>query len=81
MCCACIVVSLPSLKLLLKYRHMKSNPEYDFSGSITRPTDPKSAEHIEQISWPACLEAGEDISQVVVTQESRHAPSMIEGHD
>jgi uncharacterized beta-barrel protein YwiB (DUF1934 family) len=43
MCCACIVVSLPSLKRLLKYRHMKSG--HYFSKSSTGPTDLKYAKH------------------------------------
>jgi hypothetical protein len=78
MCCALIVVSLPSLKLLLKYRHM--NSEYDFSGSLTRDTDMKSAEHTVQMPFPSFVELGEDRSQVSVKLESQWGPGVINGY-
>lgn len=76
MCCACIVVSLPSLKLLLKYRHMRSNPEYDFSGSITGANVAKSAEPTRQVSYAAFRESGDDISQNFVRLESLQGSSI-----
>lgn len=79
MCCACIVVSLPSLKLLLKYRHMRSNPVYDFSGSITGANVAKSAEPTQQISYAAFRESGDDISQNFVRLESLQGSSITDG--
>lgn len=58
---------------------MRSNPEYDFSGSITGANVAKGAEPTQQISYAAFRESGDDISQHFVRLESLRGSSITDG--